>query len=274
MKKILVLLAILALIGCSSPTNTPTSTGTTTQTGTATQHTLIVKNSLWQTVKTVAFTSASKSLVTGRSLSSVSSKELTPEQIAIQAEVDAYNAMSLTDQEWVYTDTAPDLSNAPNGNVFWCDPGHGNRPVGWVLNATRQWIFDNYSVLQSWYPANVLYIDHIPPAPALAKDVTPYEWYAIYAIEDAPTAGVILYEDHCGYTSDETFHGQWILLPMDQTMPDGTPGGGWPSIDSYYYQTWSIYNNMTVRPQDTWPGVTAIHIVTRQVYLATNSTVP
>jgi len=250
--KIISLLISIILVGCSTP-NSPTTNVTTTTT--ITTHIAIVKNSLWQTVKTYTLDSTARSATN-------------PTYAEIQAIVDADNALSLTSQEWVYLDTAPDIANAPNGNVFYVRRDNGI-PVHSILNLTRQYIFDNYQNFIndaniSW-GGDVVYIDHIPPAPILAKDTTPYEWYSIYVIEDAPVSGTILYEDHGGYNSDETWSGQWITTPIGQFY-NGTPGGGWATVDAYYNSMIIAWSPSIVRPQDQWPGVTAAHFVTRELY--------
>lgn len=244
MKKVLIVFVALIFASCQAPI---------LQNGdTATPHYAIVKNSLWKTTKIIKLDTVARSLSD-------------PTYAEIVAQVAASNVLALTNQEWVYLDDAPDISDAPNGNIFYVNPLNGM--VNWsYLNLTRQYIFDHYQEYIDGAHGQLVYVDHIPPPPILAKDTTPYEWYSMYVIEDAPNPDVKLYEDHAGYTSDEVWHGQWITLPSDQTMPDGTPGGGWLNVDKYYEQMYNIYNDCLIRPQDTWPGVTAVHMVTRQIY--------
>jgi hypothetical protein len=246
-------LTIMLLSGCQNPSQ-PIPDPSPTPTTAPVTHTLIVKNSLWQTVNTVEVTGNIEN-----------NRDLASDQAALNAEIAKYNALTTSDLQRLYVDIAPDIGDAPAANIFICNPDT-NIPNMSLLNVPRQYLIDNWAGYQQDAIGQVLYIDHIPPAPILAKDTTPYEWYSIYVIEDAPTAGVILYEDHCGYHADESFHGQWITTPIGQFAPDGTPGGGWVSIDAYYYQTWQSYNQSCSYPASNWPGVTAAHMYTRAVY--------
>ncbi len=244
MKKLLAILAFVAVVvACQNPTSAPTKAAQTET------HTLIVKNSLWQTVKTQAVTVA-------RSLAS--------DKATLQAEIDAYNALYTSDYQWVYEDNAPDLDHAPDANVFICNP-QTNIPNWYKIGISRRYLVENWAAFQYDAQGQALYIDHIPDVPVLAKDTTPYEWYAFYIIEDEPIAGVKLFEDHAGYNSDETWSGQWITTPEGQSY-NGTPGGGWRSVDAYYDQLLSSWSYVTSYPQGDFPGVTKAHIVTRQIY--------
>ena len=46
--------------------------------------------------------------------------------------------------------------------------------------------------------------------------------------------GLIVYEDHCGYLSDDTWDGQWIL------------DGGWRNADHYFETTSRAYRGTLV----------------------------
>lgn len=180
------------------------------------------------------------------------------------AKIAAANALTTWDYPWTYGPSAAVPVGAPLANVFFCNP-ETNVPNMILLNVDRQLLVDDYDQFQKDAFGQVIYIDAIPPVPILKKDVTPYEWYAIYIVEDAPNSGTILYEDHCGFTSDQSFSGQWITTPEGQTY-NGTPGGGWSSVDDYFDQILSECEMMVDSPESNWSGVTKAHVVARMLY--------
>lgn len=231
MKKILAILAFVALmVACQSPVSMPS---TTAQTET---HTLIVKNSLWQTVRTQTVTIA-------RSLAS--------DKAALQAEIDAYNALYKSDYQWVYGDNAPDLDHAPAANVFWCNP-QTNIPNMYELNVSRRYLVEHWSDYQIQAQGQAFYVDHIPPVPVLAKETTPYEWYSLYLVDS--DTGDTIYFDHCGYRPDESFD------------PAGISDYG--TADRYYSWWLGTFNMMAGSPVTGPDGVVHqhSHVVTRQIY--------
>ena len=249
MRKFVIIATLLTvLVSCQQPTSTPAAQGSTET------HVIITKDSLWNDVKrTVVTVSKSRDAVP---------VEMTEAEKQAKALADAHNAATLDDLWRVYVDEAPNIDNSPPVNVFICNP-FTNIPNTIHLAISRKDLVENYALWKADAYGQVMFIDHIPPAPILAKDTTPYEWYSLYVVEDSPTPGTIHFEDHCGYSPDESFHGEWITLPEGQTAPDGTPGGGWLSVDRYFQDRLSAFRyEATSAPSH---GYTA-HVVYSQIY--------
>lgn len=227
----IIILSLIVISGCSSPTKAGNDSPGVT-----------VKNSLWQTVTPSLAKSIARDL-TGADL---------------QAYVDNYNATNFDDFLRIYDgENPPSLDDAPPVSVFACNP------VTYAVNSSyenisRRELVENAAAWKAAFAGQLLFIDHVPPPPIIAPPPSLYAWYAIYEVDN--TTGAIVLEEHCGYLSDESFTGQWITTPEGQFAPDGTPGGGWSSIDAYYQTYLHAYQTDAI--------VTAnnVHVVTRQLY--------
>lgn len=207
----------VTLAGCASPT-TPVKT-----------HKTYVVNSLWKVVKTVE--------VVDRSAREVVSND-------VNAEVEAYNTVTLDDFLRVYTDQVPDIADAPPANVFIVNP------VTYEVNMsatgiTRQALIDDAPLWRSMSSdrGEILFIDHVPPPPIISPPASMYAQYALYVVDQNRA---IVYEDHCGYLTDDTFTGQWITAPSNTTV-NGVQGGGWATIDAYFYTIRNAFNSEVVK---------------------------
>jgi hypothetical protein len=218
----------ILLNGCAQPTKLMKT------------HKTYVVNSLWQVVKTVETVDRAA-----------------PDVGNLQNDVDEYNAVTLDDFLRIYYDTLPDLDSAPPVSVFICNPV--TYAVNWSMeNVPRRSLVENEAGWRQDAAGQILFIDHVPPPPVIAPPPSLYAWYAIYEVDN--NTGVILLEDHCGYWADETFHGQWITMPEGTFDEDGTPGGGWSSVDAYYQTILHAYQG------DAIPLANHCHVVTRQLY--------
>jgi hypothetical protein len=226
------ILLFISLSSCSSPTKSSHDAVT-----------VVVKNSLWQTVKTIT-------------VSDRGAREIVSDDY--QAEIDAYNTETLDDFLRAYNaGEVPDIANAPPVSVYICNPV--TYAVNWsVENVPRISLIENYAGWKQDSVGQILFIDHVPPPPIITPPPSLYAWYAIYEVDNI--TGAILLEDHCGYLSDDTFVGQWITMPEGTTAPDGTPGGGWSSVDAYYQTILHAYQS------DSIPTYNHCHVVTRQIY--------
>jgi len=229
---IMVLIILFGVWGCTSPMSSKASTPTTTATTTTLDgKSVYIKNSVWKTLSlddlSNGLSQASKSLA--RSLA----RSTTMENYI--AAVDAYNANTLDDYLRIYYDGVPDVADAPTVDVYEVNPSDYSQFKS-SLGISRQDLIDQHDfwVADAEHYGALLFIDHIPPQPIENPPASMYAFYAIYAV-NAP--GGIEYEDHCGYNSDESFNGQWI------TVPESQGGGGWASIDAYYYTTRNAFNS-------------------------------
>lgn len=229
MKIINTLLVFLVLISCQQPT----SSTVVASVDPGVQHLRIVKNSLWQTVKTEVF-------FTPRSLSG-----------DLQSEVISYNAQSIDDFWRVFIDTAPDIDAAPPVTVYVCNPLTGDINSYWP-DITRRSLVENIDAWKSAFPSQSLYIDHIPPPPIQDKLVNPYAWYAIYLVDK--DTGDIFFEDHCGYKTDQS----WSSDLIDPT-----------GIDQYYSIRLNSFESQAGVPQPDAKNVihTNWYIVTKKIYV-------
>lgn len=221
MRKVLIaIVSMIALFSCASPVmNTVQTEGRS------------IVNSEWKIVKTVQVSKGREASV-----------------LTLADEVAIHNATTMDDFWWIYPEgEVPRIEDAPPLTVYFVNPY--TYAVNYKEeNVVRKLFVDHIAGWRASAGAQLLYIDHIPPKPVYPWESTPYEWYAFYVLDEA---GQIVYEDHCGYLPDESFVGQWILLPLDQTAPDGTPGGGWASIDAYYWQKTQAWKTEIV-PHAGW----------------------
>lgn len=218
MKKTFIALFVLILLlaGCqtgntpTTPTTTDPTTTTTTPTTTdpattpaATTSTRYVKNSKWQTVKTVEVTA---------SRAAVSEDDL-------KKEVLTYNLATTDDQQTILTEDVP-IAESPYIDVYMVDPT--THEVGReYLHRERSDYVDRYDVYVSEASSMgwVLYVDQIPPAPTPAVDTrTDYEKYALYLIS---SSGAILGEEHCATTDWKT--------------------AGYASVDAYFTERKAMF---------------------------------
>lgn len=224
-KVIIVLIAGLALVACSQPTEPTKPTKT-----------IVAVNSLWQVVK----------------------KETTARAADGETLVDYvanYNSTTIDDFLRLYEEgQVPDIHNAPPVSVFIVNPL--TYAINWsAIDVPRISLVENADAWRADAHGQLLFIDHVPPKPVYPWESTPYEWYAIYAIDGT---GKIIYEDHSGYNPDESFSGQWITTPSDQYV-NGVQGGGWATIEAYHYQMMQIYQTEVA----THPGW---RLITQQLY--------
>lgn len=176
MKNIILILLTVLFVACQSPV-VPTSPGV--------DHKIIVKDALWNTVSVTTIT------VT---------RALTVDEI--QARIDEFNAVTLDDYQRLYIDEAPDLSNAPPATVFVCNPETNNPNEVWE-DIPRSSLVANWASWKASYVAQIIYVDHIPPAIVQDKTINPYAWYALYIVDN--DTGDIVFEDHCGFHPDQSF---------------------------------------------------------------------
>ena len=219
-----VCLILVVLSGCQSPSS-PAATQPTTPT---TPTVKILKNSVW---KTVTPSLSSRSLA----------RDVTGSDLV--AYVDDYNATHFDDFLRIYDGVdAPSLSDAPDVSVFICNPV--TYAVNWSMeNIPRQNLVDNATAWKHDAYGQLLFIDHVPPAPIITPP-PPYEYYAIYEVNDV---GGIVLETHCGYLPDESFDGQWIY------------DGGWSGPLQYFDQMQRAAN-LDVLGKPGW------YVITRQLY--------
>jgi hypothetical protein len=207
MKKTFIALFVLILLlaGCQTgttpasttdPVTTTPTTGDTTTTPAATTSTRYVKNSKWQTVKTVEVTT-SRAAVTEDDL---------------KKEVITYNLATTDDQQTILTTDVP-IAESPYIDVYIVNP-----TTHAIIESYLHWERADYVaryalfVQQANADGGVLYVDQIPPAPVVADDTrTPYEKYALYLVS---SAGAIIGEEHCA----------------DASWQDN----GWASLDDYF----------------------------------------
>ena len=212
----------LLFVSCQSPVNTSETFGRS------------IVNSEWKIVKTVQV-----------------SKSRDASVLTLADEVAIHNSTTMDDFWWIFPEgEVPTIENAPPLTVYFVNP------YTYVVNykeenVVRKLFVDKILAWRESAGAQLLYIDHIPPKPVYPWESTPYEWYAFYVLDEA---GQIVYEDHCGYLPDESFVGGWILMPLGTYAPDGTPGGGWASIDAYYLQRSQAWKSEIV-PHAGWSMV-------------------
>lgn len=195
---------ILLLAGCqtgntpapSGDTTTPATTTPATTAPTVTTSTRYVKNSKWQTVKTVEVTT---------SRAAVSEDDL-------KKEVITYNLATTDDQQTILTTDVP-IEESPYIDVYIVNP-----TTHAIIESYLHWERADYVaryalfVQQANADGGVLYVDQIPPAPIIPDDPrTPYEKYALYLIS---SSGSIIGEEHCADAS-------W-------------QANGWSSVDEYF----------------------------------------
>lgn len=232
MRKIMfVFLAVILLAGCSETIVQPYS------------RTVIVKDAFWRDVSIDNLQTDSRNLNlcaidTYPCYSEVSESELLDY-------VEEYNAITLDDFLRVYYDTAPDLANAPPVDVFIVNP------TTYAVNMAqygipRALLVENEAGWRADAHGQLLFIDHVPPPPLIEPPSSMYAWYALYVID---ASGAIVYEDHCGWTVEEVWDGQWIL------------DGGWTDADDYRADIRVAYVSEVV----THPGWS---FVERQLYEA------
>lgn len=242
----LLALAVL-LFGCQSPVvvkDKPDEPVVTTPVTNPDPVTIVIKNSLWETVKTVIVSDRSVTTLTDRG---VTSREIVTDDY--QQEIEAYNAETLDDFLRAYdAGQVPDIANAPPVNVYICNPV--TYAVNWSAeNIPRISLVENAAAWRHDSAGQILFIDHVPPPPVVLPPPSLYAFYAIYEVDN--TTGDIVLEDHCGYLPDESFTGQWITDPTQ---------GGWSSVDAYYQTILHAYQ------MDATVIANNVHVVTRQLY--------
>lgn len=169
----------------------------------------------------------------------------------LEAYVESYNATHYDDFLRIYdSDEAPSLDDAPAVSVYIVNPE--TYEVNWSAeNISRRSLVENVAAWRLDSYGQLLFIDHVPPAPIVTTPASMYAHYAIYLVDDN---GAVVLEDHCGYLPDESFTGQWI------TVPEAQGGGGWSSVDSYFDTIVRAYTSEAWRVG--W------HVITRQLYTA------
>lgn len=193
MKRIF-LFAILALLLAGCDTGTSPSDETDTPAATTTPpalpdtpivkpgetKTVYVKNSKWETVKTVTVTVAAREAVS---------------EDALTDEVIAYNAAHTDDQQTILGEDVP-IAESPIIDIYSVHPVT-HAIISQYLDWERTKYVEKYDlfVRQTQSEGGVLYVDQIPPAPVIPDDTRPdYEKWALYLIA---ADGAILYEEHC-----------------------------------------------------------------------------
>lgn len=178
--------------------------------------TVIVKNSKWETTKTVDV------------LASTRGTEI-PTEEELLAEIIEYN-METTDDQLTLLDEEVPIEESPVIDVYSVDPVT-HEIISQYLDWPRQDYVDRYSVfvLQTQSEGGVLYVDQIPPAPIIPDDPrTDYEKYALYYVE---ADGAILAEKHCadfdwaagGYESLEQY---FTMTRYSWELQARSDGGG------------------------------------------------
>jgi hypothetical protein len=201
-----------ALSGCSQPTkSTP-------------KQTIHIVNSLWQPIDPSTLTGAGSQDVARALARDVVDSDLI-------AAIASYNNLNTDDFLRLYTDTPPAIADAPTVNVFIVNP------VTYAVNMEqdnipRQELIDNAAGWKIDAAGQILFIDHVPPAPIITPPASNYAYYAIYDID---AQGHIQYEDHCGYRIDESFHQEDI--------------GDYASADTYWtYRRQALNTEAQVNP--------------------------
>lgn len=249
MKTIILFIFAVFLIACQSPT-APVQTAT----GDKVTRTYVIKNSKWDTV-------AKKTVTMSRTARAATDDTAIPPEV--QDPVDAYNAMQVSDLYRIYLegqDPAIELSGTVT--VYICNPFNNN--VNMVAyDIPRTLLVSNYAGWVKASEGQVLYIDHIPPAPIQEKDVNPYAWYTLTVKDD--DTGDIVYVTHSGYNPDQSIsaYQTWILTPE----ADG--GGGWATVETYYDQMLRSWGTMAQSPVTGLDGTVHQHcsLVAHEVYV-------
>lgn len=242
MRKILLALAAIALVvGCQSPTTQapvitvptyppvdtppPSPPVDTPPPSTTPAKTLVVVNSLWKTVTPTL--SRSERSLTGSDL---------------VAYVENYNATTFDDYLRIYdSDAVPALADAPNVSVFIVNPATYAVNASYE-NVARSILVENASGWRASAYGQLLFIDHVPPAPIATPPTSSYAYWAIYEIDPS---GNVVYEDHCGYRADEQFYQVDI--------------GDYPSVQVYYdYRLRTFQSDILDKPGYT--------VITRELY--------
>lgn len=221
----IILALTLALTSCASPVADPSPLPAV--------RAVTIKNSLWQDVQieTVA-------RFVGRTLSRVVSDS------ELLSTVEEYNASTLDDFLRVYYDEAPSLEESPTVDVFICHPvTHAVNMAQYGIPRTL--LVENEAGWRADAYGQTLYIDHVPPPPVIVPPASLYAHYSLYVVD---AAGDIKFEDHCGYTPDEVWHGAEILA------------GGWVDADDYFDDTRRAYASEVM----THPGW---RMIERQLYV-------
>ena len=230
---VMVVFAVLIMVfasGCQSPTSATPPVQTTPV---VPAKVVVLKNSVWATVTPSLSSRSLARDVTGADL------------VAYVAD---YNATHFDDFLRIYDGVdAPSLDDAPDVSVYIVNPATYN--VNWSSeNIPRRSLVDNAAAWKHDAYGQLLFIDHVPPAPVVTPPPSLYAWYAIYEVDN--TTGAIVLEEHCGYWADESFHGQFIF------------DGGWSSVDAYYQTYLHVYEMDAVVTSNN------VHVVTRQLYTA------
>ncbi len=186
---------VLAVIGCQPPLDTrPAETKPTAEQPTFTApdgKSVFVVNSTWKKLSQSDLP---------KNLSASFARATTMENYI--AAVEAYNASNIDDYLRIYYDGVPDIEDAPNVSVYICNPITYRVNMAQV-NIPRQSLVDNAHGWRQDAFGQLLFIDHVPPAPIVNLPLSQFAYWAIYGIDET---GAIVYEDHCGYRSDEQFY--------------------------------------------------------------------
>lgn len=241
MFRFLSFLAVLVLVGCQSPTKVIEKPDASPAPSVNT-HSVIIKNSLWQTWKTIPVSA----VVSGRSVNGIADIPAD-----VQSQLDAYNSTHTSDFLRAFMDIAPSIEESDTVNVFICNPFTNNVNLE-ADNIPRQSLVDNWAGWQATAQGQVLYIDHVPPPPILDKDVNPYAWYCITVVNTASDGTEsIVHVDHCGYNPDQSW----------------TPGtiSDWPDVDAYFASMSQLWQTQALL--DNANGAANERVILHQVYV-------